>query len=291
VVRTILCRLSLIAFALALAATSPAAELEVAPVKGGQFVGVAGCKSSSCHGGAGEKHNQYLTWVQKDFHARSYAILTDARSARIAETLAIPAAQESSRCTVCHSPFHSVAGARLMPTARPDEGVSCESCHSAGEPWLRGHTRKDWTYAMRVTAGMRDLRSFYVRGNTCVACHQNLDPDIIKAGHPELTFELDGQSVAEPKHWRDDDPSSGLRAWFVGQAVALREMSWDLSKSETPDAEAVARWKGLAWLLAKATEQQAPPRLGRHKNSPICSRAARLSINSALTLPGSFFAR
>jgi hypothetical protein len=157
---------------------------------------------------------------------------------------------------VCHSPFQSVAPARLMPTARPDEGVSCESCHSAAEPWLRGHTRKDWNYAMRVTAGMRDLRSFYVRANTCVACHQNLDSDIIKAGHPELTFELDGQSVAEPKHWRDGDPSSGLRAWLVGQAVALREMSWDLSKNEAPNAEAAARWKGLAWLLAKVTAQQ-----------------------------------
>jgi hypothetical protein len=109
---------------------------------------------------------------------------------------------------------------------------------------------------MRVTAGMRDLRSFYVRANTCVACHQNVDSDIIKAGHPELTFELDGQSVAEPKHWRDDDLSSGLRAWLVGQAAALREMSWALSRNETPDSAEVDRWKGLAWLLAKTTAQQ-----------------------------------
>jgi len=248
--------LSLVASALALAQTSSAAETEVAPIKGGQFVGVAGCKSSSCHGGAGEKRNQYLTWLQKDFHARSYAILTNARSARIAETLGLPVAQESNRCTVCHSPFQSVAATRLAPTAHPDEGVSCESCHGAAESWLHGHTRKDWNYAMRVTAGMRDLKSFYVRANTCVACHQNLDSDIVKAGHPELTFELDGQSVAEPKHWRDDDPSSGLRAWLGGQAVALREMSWALSKNEAPDAEATAKWKGLAWLLAKATAQQ-----------------------------------
>lgn len=261
-------------FILACGLSSPAAEIEVATSKDGQFVGVVGCKSSSCHGGAGEKRDQYLTWLQKDFHARSYAILTDARSARIAEALRSPAAQESTRCTVCHSPFQSVAPARLMSTAHPDEGVSCESCHSAAEPWLRGHTRKDWNYAMRVTAGMRDLRSFYVRANTCVACHQNLNSDIIKAGHPELTFELDGQSVAEPKHWRDDDPSSGLRAWLVGQAVALREMSWDLSKSETPDAEAVARWKGLAWLLAKATAQQT--------NLPI------ISTLSETTSPASF---
>jgi hypothetical protein len=253
----VVCRMGLVLLALAFALlSSPAQEVEIAPREGGRFVGAAGCKSSSCHGGAGEKRSQYLTWVQKDFHTRAYAILTDARSARIAEALAIPAAQESSRCTVCHSPFQSVAPARLMPTAHPDEGVSCESCHSAAGPWLRGHTRKDWNYAMRVTAGMRDLRSFYVRANTCVACHQNLESDISKAGHPELTFELDGQSIAEPKHWRDDDPQSGLRAWLVGQAVALREMSWGLSRNETPGSAEVDRWKGLTWVLAKTTAQQ-----------------------------------
>src|SRR6202035_1430341 len=203
VVRCILFWLSAIVFVLPCALSSSAAEGEVAPVKGGRFVGSAGCKSSSCHGGAGEKRNQYIIWSQQDFHTRSYAILTNARSARIADTLRLPAAaQESNRCTVCHSPFQSVAPARLMPTAHQDEGVSCETCHSAAGSWLRGHTRKDWNYAMRVTAGMRDLKSFYVRANTCVACHQNLDSDILKAGHPELMFELDRQSVAEPKHWR-----------------------------------------------------------------------------------------
>jgi hypothetical protein len=110
---------------------------------------------------------------------------------------------------------------------------------------------------MRVSAGMRDLRSFYVRANTCVACHQNIDSDITRAGHPELIFELDGQSIAEPKHWRDDDPSSGLRAWLVGQAVALREMSWTLANDDTSDAAATARWNGLSWLLAKATAPHA----------------------------------
>jgi len=252
-----MCRISLLLFALAFAPfSSLAQEVEIAHREGGKFVGAAGCKSSSCHGGAGEKRSQYLTWSQKDFHTGGYAILTTARSARMAETLRLPPAQESNRCTVCHSPFQSVEPARLTPTAHSDEGVSCESCHGAAKSWLRGHTRKDWTYAMRVTAGMRDLRSFYVRANTCVACHQNVDVDILKAGHPELIFELDRQTVDEPKHWRDDDPSSGLRAWLVGQAVALREMSWALSKSETPDPTEINRWKGLAWLLAKATAQQ-----------------------------------
>ena len=169
-----------------------------------------------------------------------------------------------------------------MPTAQ-DEGVSCESCHNAAESWLRGHTRKDWNYAMRVTAGIRDLKSFYVRANTCVACHQNLDADILKAGHPELTFELDRQSVDEPKHWRDADPSSGLRAWLVGQAVALREMSWALSKNGTPNAEEINRWKGLAWLLAKATAQQTNvPVIGQpgETTSPVVFTGAQEQADS-----------
>jgi len=37
----------------------------------------------------------------------------------------------------------------------------------------------------------------------------------------------------------------------------LREMSWTLSKNEMPDPEETARWKGLMWLLAKATAQHA----------------------------------
>jgi len=113
------------------------AGVKATPIRQGQFVGAIGCRSSSCHGGAGEKRSQYLTWSQQDFHAKAYAILTNARSARIAETLSLSSAQTSDRCTTCHSPFQSVPASRLASTAHADEGVSCESCHNAAEPWLR----------------------------------------------------------------------------------------------------------------------------------------------------------
>lgn len=221
---------------------------------GARFVGSAGCKSSSCHGGAGEKHCQYFTWAQKDFHTRGFAILTNARSQRMAEAIGVASAETSRRCTTCHSPLQAIAPACLTSAVDPHEGVSCENCHGAAEPWLRGHTRKDWSYAMRVGAGMRDLRSFYVRANTCVACHQNLDSDLLDAGHPLLVFDLESQSIAEPKHWQDP-PDSSLRAWLVGQAVALREVSWRLTKSSDP--RAVAQWDALAWLLREVTRVDA----------------------------------
>ncbi|MEY2497111.1 MAG: hypothetical protein QOD12_667 [Verrucomicrobiota bacterium] len=229
------------------------------------FIGAVGCKSSSCHGGAGPKRSQYITWSQHDYHTKAFPVLLNARSARIAEGLGITEAQTSARCTVCHSPLQSVAPSRLAAAVRPDEGVSCESCHGAAGGWLRGHTRTDWTYNTRVSAGMRDLRSLYVRANACVACHQNVPADVLKAGHPELFFELDGQSIAEPKHWRDDEePWSGLREWLTGQAVALREISWALV-TEPGDDLANARWNGVAWLCATAAAtngawpQMSPP--------------------------------
>jgi hypothetical protein len=226
---------------------------------GGAFVGSIGCKSSSCHGGAGPKRNQYITWSQKDFHTKAYAVLLNARSERIAEGLGISSAPSSVRCTVCHSPLQSVAPSRLLRAAHPDEGVSCETCHGAAGGWLRGHTRTDWNYNTRVAAGMRDLRNLYVRANSCVACHQNLSPELLKAGHPDLFFELDGQSVAEPKHWRDEEPWSGLREWLTGQAVALRETSWALASDPQNDPFAVARWNGLAWLCSTATSAASIP--------------------------------
>lgn len=217
---------------------------------GGMFVGSLGCKSSNCHGGAGPKRDQYFTWSQKDFHTKAFAVLLNSRSERIAESLGISAAQTSARCTICHSPFQAVPPTRLASTAHPDEGVSCETCHGAAGGWLRGHTRKDWTYNTGVGAGMRDLRSIYVRAAACAACHQNLAPELLKAGHPDLFFELDGQSVAQPKHWKDDDSWSGVREWLTGQAVALREMSWALASDPQGEEWSNARWNGLAWLCA-----------------------------------------
>jgi hypothetical protein len=226
---------------------------------GGAFVGSLGCKSSSCHGGAGPKRSQYITWSQKDFHTKAFAVLLNARSTRIAEGLGIADAPASARCTVCHSPFQSVAPNRLTGATHADEGVSCETCHGAAGGWLRGHTRPDWTYNNRVAAGMRDLRNLYLRANACVACHQNLAPELLKAGHPDLFFELDGQSVAEPKHWRDGEPWSGLREWLTGQAVALREMSWALASDPQGDEMSNARWNGLAWLCSTATSAASIP--------------------------------
>jgi hypothetical protein len=225
------------------------AESTNSPEAQPKFLGSQSCSASSCHGGAGEKSKQYTIWSTHDFHhVRPYATLETARSERLAEVLKIGNATTSARCTVCHAPFATVPGERLGHNAAVADGISCEGCHGPAENWIRSHTRPDYTHADRVAAGMRDLNNLYVRANTCVACHQNIDPEIRAAGHPELIFEMDGQSVTMPRHWREK--SAGSQAWLVGQTVAAREMSWQLANQTSPDRVLVERWSGLLWVLS-----------------------------------------
>jgi hypothetical protein len=214
-------------------------------------VGANSCSASGCHGGAGEGRDQFVVWSQRDAHSRSFATLTTSRAARMAEALSIANPATSPRCVVCHAPLASVDPAGLGAGVDPGEGVSCVSCHDMPAAWIRGHTRPDWTHADRVAAGMRDLNDLYTRANTCVACHQNIEPALVSTGHhPALIFELDGQSQDEPRHWGAD--SAGAQAWFVGQAVALREVSWSLLKGRADPGRSTPVWQGLAWLLSRS---------------------------------------
>lgn len=245
------------------------------------FRGESSCSSSGCHGGAGEKHDQCLRYNKFDIHTRSYATLTLARSARIADVLKLGDPVQSARCTVCHAPFQTIAtNDTLRHALDPVSGVSCENCHGGAENWLLSHTRKDFTHQDRVNLGMRDLNNLYVRANTCVACHQNVDNDILAAGHPELIFEMDGQCVSEPKHWAEEKSWSGPKSWFVGQAVALRETSWQLGNEKSASTNQVTRQLALQWLLE--TIQPAVPNVKFSMQLGIDNPNERLDVRGRL---------
>ncbi len=122
---------------------------------------------------------------------------------------------------------------------------------------------------------MRDLKNLYVRANTCIACHQNVGADLLRAGHPELIFELDGQCVTEPKHWREAPNWSGAQTWLVGQAVALRELSWQLARDPQPTARLKARWSSVLWVLQQADDDPTLPPLSSLKLEPTPENATQ----------------
>ncbi len=220
-------------------------------LKSARFTGEQSCASSGCHGG-GVGKNQCLIWERKDAHSKAHAILSVARSKNMAETLGIADASKDGRCTVCHSPLQSVPPERLVRDLKPEQGVSCETCHGPAEPWLRFHTRTDITRDQRLAAGLREMKDLYNRANTCVACHLYIEPELAKSGHPEMFFEMARQMKEEPPHWKEiEDPLLDQRAWLVGQAASLREFSWKLGQLQDPDI--AARVDGLGWLLRLTT--------------------------------------
>ena len=191
------------------------------------YIGVGGCASSICHGAttalsAGDSRilgNEYAHWSVTDKHSRAFKALVEARGKRMAELLAIADATRDRRCTVCH-----VAGS---PEKTRSDGVACEACHGAAEQWLGTHTRQN-SHEASVKAGMIDTKNLETRAKTCLACHlgvpgQEVDHELIAAGHPDLAFELDTFTAAQPAHHRPASPAMRQRAWAVGQAVALAE--------------------------------------------------------------------
>jgi hypothetical protein len=192
------------------------------------YIGAGGCSSSNCHGATTPAApadnrilgNEYATWSVSDKHARAYKGLEEARGKRMAEILAIADATKDKRCTVCHA-----VGAKDDKTR--SDGVACEACHGAAEQWLGPHTKPN-SHDASVKAGMTDTKRLDIRAKTCLACHlgaagQDVDHELIAAGHPDLAFELDTFTAAQPAHHRMPAQNLRQRAWAVGETEGLAE--------------------------------------------------------------------
>jgi hypothetical protein len=263
------------------------------------FLGHNSCSSSGCHGGAGANQNQNIVWSRHDPHSHTPATLTTARSATLARLLGIKDATQDRRCTSCHAPWQGVTSKLVSAELKPSvEAVSCETCHGPASEWVRSHTRPDLNRAQKGSDGLRDLTILYNRANACVACHQAIAPELLQAGHPELTFELDGQTAAMPRHWRERDPDIRPKAWLVGQAAALRELTAQLvdqKASGTVSTRTFEQWQALLWVVGKSGSDQQLSGVSTNAASStntlrqLHELADKLALRASSMSPGSNF--
>ena len=197
-----------------------------------KYIGAGGCASSNCHGGtsaANEKDsriwgNEFAIWQLNDKHSKASKVLSDPRSKRMAEILKISDPQKDAKCTSCHA-----AGS---PEKTANDGVACEACHGPAEKWLGTHTQAN-SHAASVASGMVDTKNIRLRAGNCMECHVGskdrvVNHELYAAGHPDLNFELDTFTWAQPVHHREVKPSAGnskprVRNWAVGQATGLAD--------------------------------------------------------------------
>lgn len=216
-------------------------EAQVMPnLSAHKSVGTVNCASSTCHGSIAERsstsvlQNEYTTWLRQDPHTQAYAVLNNAQSKRIAKNLNLPQpASQSKVCLDCHShnPAPSLRGERFDAT----EGVGCEACHGPAEKWIKTHVEPNATHARNVAAGLYPTDNPKAVATLCASCHvgdasRPITHQIMGAGHPRISLEVDTFMALEPPHWRiDADWTKRKGAYDEGKIWAMGQIANSLN--------------------------------------------------------------
>jgi len=199
-------------------------------------LGVASCASGVCHGSVrprsstGILQNEYVIWSRLDRHKNAYSTLLSARSKKIARNLGLKNAHEAKICLDCHA--DNVSMAKRGTRFQIEDGVGCEACHGGAENYLTSHTDKGVTRDQNLSNGLYATDQIAERAALCFSCHIGSEEkiashEIMGAGHPRLSFELDTFGVLQPAHYVVDQhyserkwSGSNFATWALGQVEA-----------------------------------------------------------------------
>ena len=181
---------------------------------------------------------------------------------KIAEKMGVRRIKSGSLCLNCHFTVQQKDNKK-----EPVAGISCESCHSAGQDWIKVHsgfsgktaqteTRAEEAarWKLAVSKGMIGPRSLYRLAKNCYGCHVVPQEDLVnKGGHKAgSSFELVSWSQGVVRHntWYSKgkenvaanaarkrllylvglgvELETGLRA--IGKATVRREYAFAMAK-------------------------------------------------------------
>lgn len=188
-----------------------------------------------------ECHKQEAEAWKGTHHFKTFRDLPrNTKANEIADRMGVRRIKSESLCQGCHFTMQ-----QKDEKAEPVAGISCESCHSAGQDWIKVHsgfsgkTEKTETKAeaearwkLADSKGMIRPGSIYQLAKNCYACHVVPREDLVnKGGHKAgSVFELVSWSQGEVLHntWhskgKDNVPASAARRrmlYLVGLGVEL----------------------------------------------------------------------
>lgn len=229
-----------------------------------QALGSLSCSSTACHGRQPDYSNrprlreEFSRWLQTDPHARARETLASEKYQAILVRVSGREDgqidhQVQAQCAKCHDP-QGMTGSEILHSS-VGHGIGCESCHGNAEKWLARHYERDVERSELLSLGMIDTKDLQTRGRLCASCHvgsseQDVNHDMIAAGHPPLRFELAAYHDLIPhKHW--DDSRERLKTrdfqvqlWAAGQQ-ASSQASFELLQARCNRA-AESSWPEFA---------------------------------------------
>jgi len=228
-------------------------------------MGRMSCTAVSCHGGGGPgywsgsaKGAEYVHWLgtnptygggRRDYDPRARLVKVDGDPHAVAaQRMREPRFQEVLRrasgrtdgsidsamllkCAKCHDPGSQIAANELDKNASAMQGIGCETCHGGAGQWLAVHYQNGVTRDELSRLGMIDTKNLHVRAKLCASCHvgsaeNDMNHDMIAAGHPPLRFEQASyEALLGRKHWDDAparaaNPNYEVQLWAAGRIAA-----------------------------------------------------------------------
>jgi Cytochrome c554 and c-prime len=188
-----------------------------------------------------ECHKQEVEAWKGTHHFQTFREMPRRKEANeIAERMGVQRIRSESLCLTCHYTVQEKENKK-----QPIAGISCESCHSAGEDWIKVHSgfsgktektetkaEKEARWKLADSKGMIRPSSLYRLAKNCYSCHVVPQEDLVnKGGHTAgSAFELVSWSQGEVRHntWhskgKENVPASAAHKrmlYLVGLGVEL----------------------------------------------------------------------
>jgi hypothetical protein len=144
------------------------------------YVGVKMC--GICHK-KDESGNQLGKW-QAGPHAKASELLATPEAKEAGKKLGVDDPQKSGKCLKCHSTAYNFTESVATEKIKPEEGVTCESCHGPGKKYMAKSTMED--RAKAIEGGL-----VYPASKSCEMCHNDQNP----TWKPDRYTTKDGKKV------------------------------------------------------------------------------------------------
>ncbi|GJM13701.1 MAG: hypothetical protein DHS20C12_21040 [Pseudohongiella sp.] len=217
-------------------------------------MGVASCATGVCHGRSSPSDEdnvlmtEYRTWLNQDLHSRAYNSLLGPAARLMAENLGLSEpAHRADICLDCHT--DNVPASQRGAEFLLSDGIGCEACHGGAENWLESH-REDATHSDNLANGLYPTENPFAQVTLCLSCHNGTDDklathQIMGAGHPRLSFELDAYAALQPMHYTVDadyrerkQAITGFGIWATGQ-LEMAMQSLELLNTYVIDSDSI----------------------------------------------------
>ena len=283
--------------ALALFALSVCGSLTISGIAAGASDPVKTVGANAC----AECHKQEAEAWKGTRHFKTFREMPRNNEANeIAKRMGVRRIKVESLCLSCHFTVQEKDNRQ-----EPVSGISCESCHSAGQDWIKVHsgfsgkkadteTKAEQAARWKLAGakGMIRPSSIYELAKNCYSCHVVPREDLVnKGGHKAgSAFELVSWSQGEVRHntWHSKGKDNAAASAARKRMLYLVGLGVELETALRAIAKATAR-KPYAFEMAKRADRarqqlaaaaKAVPNVPEIAKMVEFSRAASLKLNN-----------